>query len=427
MKVLLVSANTETINMPVLPLGLGCIARTTQEAGHDIHVLNLMTQEDPLKILKDAIKEFQPEAIGISVRNIDDQVMQQPNFLLEPVKSMISSCRKHSDAPIILGGAGYSIFPQSALNYLAADMGIQGEGETSFVRLLARLKKKLDLSEIPGLYLPQKRLPVKVSSTNKLDDLPMPLPGVHLWPFDRLEDGPIWMPFQTRRGCPLQCSYCSTERFEGRVLRMRDPEVVMQVISKYAQAGCDHFFFVDNVFNLPLSYAKALCDKIIAARLNISWRCILYPWKIDEALIKKMALAGCKEVSLGFESGSTTILQNMNKRFHPEGVRKISQTLKKYRIQQMGFLLFGGPGENKSTVQESLQYADSLNLDAMKITIGIRIYPHTMLWRQAIKQGVITPDDNLLNPKFYFPKDLEIWLPETVDEWINDRPNWFTS
>jgi hypothetical protein len=129
MRVLLISANTEMINMSVLPMGLGCIARATQEAGHEIKIINLMEQEDVFKALGVSISEFEPDVIGISVRNIDDQVMAAPRFLLEPVKSMITFCRDHTDSTIVIGGAGYSIFPQNALEYLEADMGIQGEGE----------------------------------------------------------------------------------------------------------------------------------------------------------------------------------------------------------------------------------------------------------------------------------------------------------
>ena len=94
---------------------------------------------------------------------------------------------------------------------------------------------------------------------------------------------------------------------------------------------------------------------------------------IDDDLVEKMARAGCKEVSLGFESGSETVLANMNKRYLPTDVRRISERLKKFGIGRMGFLLFGGPGETKDTAIESLEFADSLGLEAMKITIGIRI------------------------------------------------------
>ena len=154
MKVLLISANTEQINMPVLPLGMACIAAATQSAGHDINTVNLMMARDIRELLKDSVISSQPDVIGISVRNIDDQIMDNPNFLLDPVRAVISECRRLSDAPIVLGGAGYSIFPKSALEYLKADMGIQGEGERSFVMLLERIERRADISEIPGLCLP---------------------------------------------------------------------------------------------------------------------------------------------------------------------------------------------------------------------------------------------------------------------------------
>lgn len=425
MKVLLISANTETINMPVLPLGLGCIARATQQAGHEIKIINLMAQEDIHRTLNVSIENFKPDAIGISVRNIDDQFMGAPRFLLEPVKSMISFCRQHTDCPIVIGGAGYSIFPQSALAYLEADVGIQGEGEKSFLLLLERLQKKSDLSGIPSVYLPQKGLQGKKELIDRLDDFAIPLPGEYMMPPLNFNVQDIWLPFQTRRGCPMQCSYCSTALIEGTVMRKREPAHVVRILTKYVEAGFDRFFFVDNIFNLPLSYAKKLCDQIIHEKLKISWRCILYPWKVDEALVKKMAQAGCTEVSLGFESGSPKILQNMGKKYSPEEVQKISETLKKYEIKQTGFLLFGSPGETKKTVQESLAYADSLKLDSIKVTAGIRIYPHTSLAQHALKEGIIKPDEDLLMPKFYISMGLAPWLQETVNKWLDDRPNWF--
>jgi len=129
MKVLLISANTEQINMPTLPLGLACVAAATRKAGHEVAYLDLMAQEDVQEVIKEAMEERSPDVVGISVRNIDDQVMDNPGFLLEQIKEVVGSCRSFSNAPIVLGGAGYSMYPESALEYLGADMGIQGEGE----------------------------------------------------------------------------------------------------------------------------------------------------------------------------------------------------------------------------------------------------------------------------------------------------------
>lgn len=200
--------------------------------------------------------------------------------------------------------------------------------------------------------------------------------------------------------------------------------MAVEAIAKHVEAGFHQFFFVDNIFNLPLSYAKELCTQIINAKLSISWRCILYPWKVDEELVAMMAEAGCKEVSVGFDSGSELILRAMNKRFAPEEVIGVSELLKRYSVTRMGFLLLGGPGENKETVVESLTFADSLKLEAMKLTLGIRIYPNTDLARIAIEKGVVSKDDDLLLPKFYMEPGLEDWLRSTVNSWMSTRPNW---
>ena len=87
MKVLLISANTESFNMPVLPLGLAYVAAAADSQGHTVKMLNLMMQTDTQKALHEAIVEFIPEIIGISVRNIDDQNMENPRFLLEAVRA----------------------------------------------------------------------------------------------------------------------------------------------------------------------------------------------------------------------------------------------------------------------------------------------------------------------------------------------------
>jgi radical SAM superfamily enzyme YgiQ (UPF0313 family) len=424
MKILLISANTEQINMPVLPLGMAYVGAAVQSAGHEIKILNLMMVKDVRGLLREAISGYSPDVIGISVRNIDDQMMERPNFLLFGVRTVVNECRNLSGAPIVLGGAGYSIFPRRALEYLKADIGIQGEGEKAFVKLLERLKHKGDISEIPGICLPGTGLVKKKRPVKFLDHHPQPLLDAHLLIPSTLKNENIWFPVQTRRGCAMGCSYCSTASIEGRLLRKHSVAYAVDFIRQYANAGIENFFFVDNTFNFPLSYAKALCDRIIAEELNIKWRCILYPWKIDDELVEKMARAGCKEVSLGFESGSESILKRMNKRYTLDDVRRISKMLGKQQIRRMGFLLLGGPGESKDTVKQSLYFADSLKTEAMKITSGIRIYPETALHRIAVDEGKIEPDDDLLFPTFYMAEGLKGWLEEMVAKWMEERKNW---
>jgi radical SAM superfamily enzyme YgiQ (UPF0313 family) len=421
MKVLLISANTERINLTPLPLGLNCVAAATRHGGHDVRVLDLMAENDSGLPIREAILSFHPGVIGISVRNIDDQ-NRQGRFLLDEVKHVVRSCRDLSDAPIVLGGAGYSIFPESVLNYLEADMGIQGEGEAAFPIRVDRIERRTDLFGIPGLYLRGRGLQGKRTFIKDLDSLPVS--GTHK--FLASQDRRLWLPFQTRRGCPLNCSYCSTSTIEGLAIRKRSPEAAVAELARCVEAGFRQIFFVDNTFNLPPGYAKEICRKSIDRNLDISWRCILYPGKVDEKLAALMAEAGCTEVTLGFDSGCERILLNMNKKFNLREVRQTAEMLARHGIRQQGFLMLGGPGETRESVLESLTFADSLPLDQLKITSGIRIYPQTALARAAIDEGMISPDDDLLLPKFYLVRELEEWLSETVKTWIADRPHWMT-
>lgn len=137
-----------------------------------------------------------------------------------------------------------------------------------------------------------------------------------------------------------------------------------------------------------------------------------------------MAQAGCTEVSLGFESGHPQVLNWIGKHFDPEDVRRTSQMLGDAGIRRMGFLLLGGPKETKETAMESLRFAESLNLEAMKVTVGIRIYPYTRLADEARADGMIGSADDLLRPRFYIRRGLERWLRETVDDWTANRPTW---
>lgn len=426
MKVLLISANTEQINMPALPVGMACVAAAVYRAGHEVHCLDLMARDDPQPVVQRALKEVEPDVIGVSVRNIDNQVSGTTNFMLAPVKDIIAVCREGSTASVVLGGAGYSIFPEEALTYLEADMGIRGEGEESFVILLDRLSKKMSIDDVPGLYRPHTAVRVPFRYSPYPDTFPIPLPGVHLYIPESLKKDDVWIPIQSRRGCPMDCSYCSTASIEGRIIRKFSCQRVTEMLRIFVSAGFKRYFFVDNIFNLPPTYAENLCDHIIEAELGITWRCIVYPALFSEKLAAKMARAGCEEVSLGCESGVPQILHAMNKKFSLNDIKKTVNILKQHNIRVLCFLLLGSPQETKETVLESLKFMQALSPDSLKITSGLRIYPNTDLHRTAKQAGVINSTTNLLFPHFYLKSGLEDYLKQIIGEWLAVHPNWFT-
>ncbi len=407
MKVLLISANTERVNMVTMPLGLALVCAATRRAGHDVRWLDLLAQSDPAGAVRNEIRHFPPDVIGISVRNIDDQCMAEPRFLLEPVRTLVAECRGLTSSPIVVGGAGYSIFPREALAFLG--FGVVGDGEATFPALLDALARREAVPDLPGLHACGHAPSTRRANCADLDSVP-------IWDtaLEATTNADIWVPVQSRRGCPNDCWYCSTASIQGRLIRRRSPQQVVELVGQLASRGIRRVYFVDNSFNIPEPHALELCDGLASLNSGVTWRCIIYPERVPERLVGAMAAAGCSEVSLGFESGCERMLREMNKRFTPDDVRRTSTLLARHGIRRMGFLLLGGPGETRESVEESLAFARSLALDDLRVTVGIRIYPGTPLARRAVDEGVIASEDALLRPRFYLAPELQGWIHERV-------------
>jgi radical SAM superfamily enzyme YgiQ (UPF0313 family) len=413
MRVLLISANTEHVHMPTIPLGLMLVAEAVKQAGHSVEFLDLMFKENPRVALQRQIMGFEPEVIGISVRNIDDQSLDNPKFFLENVRPVIGWCRTTSRAPVILGGAGYSIFPDAALEYLSADMGVHGEGERIFPAILERITHREDPSTLPGVHIRGRNGCLKQQFCADLDEFP--LPEDDAWGGFDPKSGDTWIPVETRRGCPNNCSYCSTSCIQGSSVRIRSPLLVARYIERLVCMGFKQFYVVDNSFNIPESQGLEFCNSLADLHLDIQWKAILYPHGVTPKLVKSMKRAGCVEVAVGFESGCTHILKGMNKHFDTDEVRRVCDMLADNEIRRIGFLLFGTPGETRESVQQSLDFADSLNLDGLRTTVGIRIYPGTELEKKALSEGIMRSKDELLSPRFYLAKEVDPWIRNTVE------------
>ena len=389
MRVLLISSNTERINMVTLPLGLDLVAGATRRAGHEVAVVDALREPDPVLAIERSIASFHPDVIGVSIRNVDNQDRKAPRFLLEQVRPLIAACRAASHAPIVLGGAGFSIFPDAVLRYLDADLGVRGDGEAVFPELIRRIEAGEDPSSTPGVHVAGRTDAPEPSFSEELSGMPQ---------WDELLETvadpatpDLWVPVQSRRGCPNDCSYCSTAQIQGRRIRMRPASEVADHVARLAATGYRRAYFVDNSFNIPEPYALELCRALRWRGPGLEWRCIVYPQHLGEALAAAM-----------------------DKRSTPRDVREVSDRLASHGIRRIGFLLLGGPGETRETVEESLAFASSLHLDTLRITVGMRIYPATPLARRAIEEGIVRPDNDLLLPAFYLAPGLEPWIHERI-------------
>ena len=191
-----------------------------------------------------------------------------------------------------------------------------------------------------------------------------------------------------------------------------------------AAHGIRHWFFVDNIFNLPIRHAKSICEEIAARGLDIEWSGYLNPKFIDEELCALMARSGCRAIEFGTDSGSPTMIANLRKEFEVSDLRRASALCHRYQLKFCHSLIFGGPGETEQTVAETLALMDELSPTAVIALTGIRVLPGTAMVDIALRDGQIDPDDNLLHPKFYISPDLADRLIERIEAYARRHSNW---
>jgi radical SAM superfamily enzyme YgiQ (UPF0313 family) len=422
MKILLISVNRERMPSPVFPLGLAYIARALKDGGHTIEVMDLCFSQNVLDDLKEALTRFRPDLIGLSLRNLDNLTYPTSISYLKEVEEVISTCRQCSSSTLVIGGSGFSLAPEELLRHLTVDFGIMGEGEEVLLTLINSLEKNLPISPSPHLLIKSEtQFPVmsgaQVSSISTPDRT---LFNTRCY----LEEGGM-LNLQTKRGCPFSCIYCTYPLLEGKKVRLREVDEVIEEIRHLIQdQGTDYITFVDDIFNYPPSFAEKLCRGIAEEKLKVKWSAFVNPGFLSESLLKWMMEAGCVGVEFGTDSGSDRMLKNYMKSFTQEEVIQASSLCLKLNVNHCHYILFGGPGEDEKTIEESFQLMDQLNPTAVIAMLGIRIYPGTELEQISLSQGVIEKDTNLMYPFFYISPALKGRLEDTIGERALERRQW---
>ncbi len=445
LRVLIFSGSREIVHVMVPPLGEAYLAAYLISQGHDVKILDLTLSNDVKRDISNAIEKFNPHLIGISIRNVDSTTYPGNLFFYLPVKRIIQYIKQiaEPEIPVVLGGAGFSIFSEEILRDLKHDIGVVGEGEYVFAEILKRLKVHNDLKKIQmGICFIDKkghyyqRPPWRIEN---LDKLPFPTRELienEAYLIDPLKKtGPTWGNIQTKRGCPMNCIYCSYKYIEGSTVRYRSPKKIAEeldiMVNNYE---IQNVFIVDSVFNLDYNHLKETCQEIIKHKVDINWGANYVPNKMFIDLIPLMKKSGASHFATGIESFSEEMLRNMKKSRSPDEAILTSQKCFELDIEQLIHIIVGGPGETLDTVRASFNQLETIksyrgNLwqgdGDVIVFIGMRIYPHTPLQLIAEQEGVIQKNENLLKPKFYIsPKIKEVDLFQVVREYGINNPRW---
>ncbi len=423
MKVLFISVNNEKDPYPVAPIGAAYVAKALRNNHHDVRILDLCFVEDDYSVIAASLHDFAPDVIGISIRNIDNLTYKRSMFYMPRVRRITDFIKSKTSVPIVVGGSGFSIFPEEALKYLEIEVGIIGEGESAFAQFVDAISNDTPLDTIQNLcYI----------RDGKFNANNMVFTQIHDYPERSLLNNSSYLELggmgniQSKRGCPFKCTYCTYPNIEGNTLRLRKPaDVVEELKEMRSLYGIDYVFFVDNIFNFPDEHAASLCEEIIRNDLKIDWTCFATPKGMTRQLAILMKKAGCKGVEFGSDAGSEKTLKGLGKHFTPDDIAHAAENCKAIDLPNAHYIIIGGPEEDYSTLEETIFLFEKLKPTAVIALLGLRIYPNTQLHHRAVKEGIIEKGRHLLEPVFYLSPALECEaLFQRVSDYSRDHQSW---
>jgi len=429
MRVLLVSANREHIPDPIFPLGLAYIAAAIQQDGHQIAVADLCFGRQPINRLQHKIRKFNPDVIGLSIRNVDNAAYPLTVDYLDHHREVNNAVRAVTTAPVVLGGSGFSILPEAFMQHLNGDYGIQGEAEHIFVSLINALENKLDPDNIPGVLSRHKGSNTGFFVTMPAESQTQWNTGLHpvRRPFDyaryirRGGSGNI----QTKRGCVFKCDYCTYPLLEGNHFRTRSAtDVADEIESLQREYGPHPIFFVDSILNFPHGHVEGICEEILRRNLKLQWSCYATPVKLDQNQAQLMARAGCEGIELGTDAADDDQLIRLCKSFNTETVFRANQHCLDAGLRVCHTLIFGAPGETETTIRNTCRSLRDMQPTAVVAMTGVRLYPGTPLAERMIAAGKIGRDDIGLTPVFYIEPAIKDFLPEYLQQQALEAGNW---
>lgn len=422
-RVLLVNLNSYDQPYPVYPLGIAYLDGSLRAAGHEPHTWDARMAGETIEA---CLARVQPDLVALSMRNVDNVQAHNPKSFIHALVAFCRQVRAATTAPIALGGSGFSVFPKELFEVTGVDYGVQGEGERTLVELLACVRAGRPPTGIPGVVCRDAAGAVHHTPAH---------PAEAAFTVDPHHDPALMRAYlaqgslpgvQTQRGCPLRCVYCTYPVIEGKRSRFRSGEEIVAEFRRMAELGVQYVFIVDSVFNTRRDHVVEICEALARAQTGIEWECFLRPAGVDRAFLELMYAAGMRHVEFSCDSFSDPVLKTYGKSFKWADAERASLIAHEIGLRYSHFLIFGGPGETAASMEETIARAVTLPGAYYFVTIGMRIYPETPLWRQLApeRQGECAAD-YLIEPRFYVAPPLTTDLIYTrLKQVVREHPNW---
>ncbi|MBW1841067.1 MAG: radical SAM protein [Deltaproteobacteria bacterium] len=430
MRIVLVNPNP--MNPPVTPVALDYLGDACSSAGIDVDLVDYSVEPDWRKKLSGVLAET-PILVGVTVRNIDDSYFASRDFSLVRILPVMEEIRRLTDAPVCLGGIGFSIFPSETFAFCDVPYGICGDGEEGLVGLVNALEGKRELNTVPGLIWKENGIFRKNTISPVLLET-MDLSSRSLIDNKYYYENGGQVGFETKRGCPLNCTYCPEPVIRGKTVSLRDPLNVVKELTHLYNRGIDVFHTCDSEFNCPYTHAVQVSTAIVESGLGrkIKWYAYCSPAHFTDELAGLMRRAGCVGIDFGADHGDDQMLHRLGHNYTAADLIHVREICTKHDIICMFDLLLGSPGETRASIESTIRLMKKIKPERVGISLGIRLYPMTRIGRQVLEVskgnlsenpnlfGNLTDNESLFRPVYYFDarlgEDVEDWLHDLIDD-----------
>ncbi len=330
--------------------------------GHYVWI-NDINADELLKIDM-AIVRHRPDAIGFSLAT--DEVISHYG-IIELLKL------RHPDIPIIVGGPHVTALPRHTLEHFPLiDCVAVGEGEwtlTEWLNCTAAGKSKSRMKDINGIgFRDESGKIVLTPPREKIKDLDiLPDPAYHLI-LDPADPScrSTFLPLINSYGCPFYCTFCAADHGNYRYASpMRAVDRIERAVKQY---GVDTFCMCDSFWPPSGGWLDEFCGGIEKRRIKIRFQFETRAGTLSEKQLRRLKRIGVNAVAVGVESGDQEILKNIKKGITLDMARKTFKSLNRLGILSRAFFMFGNQGENRRTIQATIDFMHELNPSMISIS-----------------------------------------------------------
>ncbi len=424
MRILMIYPNRNRYLCPA-PIGALLVSERLASDGHEVRFLDLMHSKKPRESLAAAIDEHMPDLVCFSIRNVDNQSMDKPDHPIQDAAELTALARERSDAPILIGGTAVTTFPAQIMAKLGADYAMAGDDVDPVSRFVASLERGAPDLAVPGLHTNRGGCTVSNSpSVCGYGSVRFTGHGrIDLKSYER--KGFYACGVVTHSGCPHGCSFCDAHRTFGREYRLRDPRAVVNELTELRKIhGARSIWLVNSGINRPLEYGKELCARIIEAKLGITFSCIIEPGEMDREMAQLLRRAGVSSAMIFGSTMSDEVLERNQPFYRSRDVVEAAKLFAEEKVDYFLGQMFGAPGETLEGIRDSLELGYRLKPAMLISGFGFRIQPDTPLREIAVREGVISGDDDCFKASYYLSPGLARETVDTVMKKFRLRHPW---